>query len=226
LLRPARGTPWPHMPKPKPSRPRPPAEPPAGPTNLRIIGGTFRGRKVAYSGDQRTRPMKERVREAVFNLLGDASRGKHAIDLFAGTGALGLEALSRGAARATFFEQHFPTVAILRENVAALDVANRVTIQPGNTFIWARRSIVIGPEPLLIFCSPPYEFYVKRCDEVLSLLVDLLAECPERSALVVECDERFDTSQLPDSAGWDVRTYPPAVVAIYRKRAAPTPADH
>ncbi len=63
------------------------------PTVLRIIGGVHRGRKLEYSGDPRTRPMKDRVREAVFNLLGPDVAGKYVIDLFAGTGALGLEAL-------------------------------------------------------------------------------------------------------------------------------------
>src|SRR5919199_1250279 len=76
---------------------------------LRIIGGTLRGRKIKYSGDVRTRPMKDRVREAVFNLLGPQVSGSHAIDLFAGTGALGFEAISRGALRATFIERHYPT---------------------------------------------------------------------------------------------------------------------
>ena len=76
---------------------------------VRIIGGRFRGRKIEYAGDLRTRPMKDRVRQAVFDRLATTVRGKHAIDLFAGTGALGLEALSRGALRATFIEQHLPT---------------------------------------------------------------------------------------------------------------------
>ena len=65
----------------------------AGPiAGLRIIGGRLRGRKLHYSGDLRTRPMKDRLREAIFNLIGPAIRGKHAVDLFAGTGALALEA--------------------------------------------------------------------------------------------------------------------------------------
>src|SRR6186997_1276149 len=71
--------------------PRPAAPPPAG-TELRIIGGDLRGRKLEYHGDPRTRPMKDRVREAVFNLV--EPDGTYAIDLFGGTGALGLEALS------------------------------------------------------------------------------------------------------------------------------------
>src|SRR5271165_4697735 len=76
---------------------------------VRIIGGKFRRRKLEYSGDLRTRPMKDRVREALFNLLGTAVEGKLAIDLFAGTGALALEAISREATRAIFIERHQPT---------------------------------------------------------------------------------------------------------------------
>src|SRR5262249_42961688 len=79
---------------------------------VRIIGGEYRGRKLQYSGDIRTRPMKDRVREALFNLIGPNVRGMHAIDLFAGTGALGLEAISRGAAGATFIERHYPTAEL------------------------------------------------------------------------------------------------------------------
>ena len=80
--------------------------PPAGPAKttpvtgtLRVIGGVLRGRLIAYSGEMCTRPMKQRVREATFNLLGPRVVGTQVIDLFAGTGALAWEALSRGAHR-------------------------------------------------------------------------------------------------------------------------------
>jgi len=82
---------------------------------LRIIGGSLRRRKLQYSGDLRTRPMKDRVREAVFNLLGTQVTGSQAIDLFAGTGALGLEAISRGATHATFIERHLPTAKLIEQ---------------------------------------------------------------------------------------------------------------
>src|SRR5262245_15225985 len=101
---------------------------------LRIIGGSLRGRKLSYSGDLRTRPMKDRVREAVFNLLGTQVEASHAIDLFAGTGALGLEAISRGAARATFIERHLPTAKQIEENALALGIRDRVAVVFGDAF--------------------------------------------------------------------------------------------
>jgi len=159
--------------------------------------------------------MKERVREAIFNLLGPAVQGKHALDLFAGTGALGLEALSRGAARATLFEQHFPTAEIIRQNVATLDVGDRTQIVTGDVFLWQRHQGELGPEPWCVFCSPPYDFYVQRSERMLQLIGELMQAAPPESLFVVESDNRFDFRTLPDAEHWDVRPYPPAVVGIH-----------
>jgi 16S rRNA (guanine966-N2)-methyltransferase len=186
-------------------------------TAPRIIGGRFRGRRLLYSGDLRTRPMKDRVREAVFNLLGPQVAGTHAVDLFAGTGALGLEALSRGAARATFVEQHFPTAGILQQNIATLGVEAICRVEVGNTFAWYRRQPEIGAERWLVFSSPPYDFYVSRTDEMLELVGGLAASAPPGSLFAVEADSRFDFRRLPDADRWDVREYLPAVVGIWEK---------
>jgi 16S rRNA (guanine966-N2)-methyltransferase len=183
---------------------------------VRIIGGTMRGRKLLYSGDPRTRPMKDRVREAVFNLLGPGVTGLHVIDLFAGTGALGLEALSRGAADATFIEQHYPTAAIIRQNAALVGATPRSEVISANTFIWVQRDLSPKNAPWLVFCSPPYAFYVERQAEMLSLVETLLKQAPAGSIIVVESDERFDRGLLPDAGKWDTRQYPPAFVSIWR----------
>lgn len=160
--------------------------------------------------------MKDRVREAVFNLLGPAVAGKHAIDLFAGTGALGFEALSRGAASATFVERHFPTAAGIKKNAEALGVADQCTVLPANTLLWAKRLPKLPAIPWVVFCSPPYELYVAQMEEVLALLEQLLRNAPMGSQFAVEADERFDFGTLPEAGQWDVRTYPPAVVGIFR----------
>jgi 16S rRNA (guanine966-N2)-methyltransferase len=196
---------------------------------LRIIGGEFRGRHLHYSGDLRTRPMKDRLREAIFNLIGPDIRGKHAIDLFAGTGALALEAISRGARSATLIEQHHPTAAVIRTSVAELGLEKRVEVDVGNTFLWwklrSKRQTDTPAEfrlddaPWAVFCSPPYDFYVERSEEMLDLLTGLIQAAPDESVFVVEADGRFDVGQLPDRPQWDVRAYPPAVVGIFRKKA-------
>ncbi len=193
-------------------------------TELRIIGGRFRGRKLRYHGDPVVRPMKHRVREAIFNLISTESAGRHVIDLFAGTGALGLEALSRGAASATFIEKHVPSARIVEQNVAALELASRVTLQVTSAFLWCKRdlpSATDGPPrdlPWLVFCSPPYAFFVDRQNETLDLIQRVVEHAPPGSTLVIESDQRFDFSTLISSnaVALDLREYPPARVGIWR----------
>ncbi|MFZ5830586.1 MAG: RsmD family RNA methyltransferase [Planctomycetota bacterium] len=181
---------------------------------IRIIGGDLRGRKLEYSGDPRTRPMKDRVREALFNLLGPGIRGKHAIDLFAGTGALGLEAISRGAASATFVEQHFPTAQTLRRNAASLGVESRIEVSAASTFIWWRQRPTLPSTPWVVFSSPPYAFYASRRAEMLSLLDGIWNAAPPGSLFALEFDERFTLDLLPFAASWVERQYKPAMVAV------------
>ncbi|MCU0960290.1 MAG: RsmD family RNA methyltransferase [Pirellulaceae bacterium] len=201
-------------------RARQPAHPDSAVSGtLRIIGGSLRGRPIAYTGDPRTRPMKQRVREAVFNLVGHRVVGTHALDLFAGTGALAWEALSRGAVRATLIERHFPTVRLIRQNAAALGLADRVSVVAGDAFVWAPQLPATPPLceaalPWLLFCAPPYSLYVGEAPALMALLSALASRAPNQSVFVVEADERFDPALLPASCQWDIRGYPPAVIAV------------
>lgn len=206
--------------KKKPASPRKPqAQPqgsrgPAAVSEVRIIGGKFRGRKLRIPTDPRTRPMKNRVREAIYNLIGTEVAGKHAVDLFAGTGALGIEAISRGAIAATFIERHFPTAQRLKESLAELGATGNVIAS--DTFFWSKQRLELGEEPWLVFCSPPYDFYHSRQAEMLELIGGLIEAAPAGTVMVVEADMPFDMDLLPEAGKWDVRPYPPAVVAILR----------
>ena len=214
---------------------------------VRIIGGQLRGRRFSVpsfrSGRERlTRPMKDRVREAIYNLIGTEVAGRHAIDLFAGTGALGLEAVSRGASSALFIEQHVPTARILEENIEALAIQSQCRVLATSAFLWGKRNLAKaesgkrkaesgGEEqakwfdrPWLVFCSPPYSFYADRPGAMLDLIGRIQQHAPEESCLVVETDRRFEMAQLPGgkignrwTAEWQVRVYPPAVVGVWRK---------
>jgi 16S rRNA (guanine966-N2)-methyltransferase len=200
----------------------------AGIGKLRIVGGKFRGRLIDYSGDPVTRPMKDNVREAVFNLVGGWVKDKVVFDLFAGTGAMGLEALSRGAAKCFFIERHIPTVRIIQENVLLLDSELPVEISSSDTFFWVRQFLKTPDqwpaEPWVVFCCPPYDFYVDRPDDVLKMVADLMAIAPLGSLFLVESDSRFDPRGLPDPDSWLVRKYSPALVAVRRERSAETDA--
>jgi len=183
---------------------------------LRIIGGRFRGSKLRYHGDPSVRPMKHRVREAIFNLISTDCKGCHAIDLFAGTGALGLEAISRGAERATLIEQHVPTARIITRNIAHLELEEQCTLLVTSAFLWGKRDLprLEAALPWVVFCSPPYAFFVERQAELLELIRQTIEYAPAESLVVVEADQRFDFTLLPGD--WDVRSYLPAVVGIYR----------
>ncbi len=197
---------------------------------VRIIGGAFRGRRLQYHGDPVVRPMKHRTREAIFNLISTECAGQHAIDLFAGTGALGLEALSRGAATATFIEKHVPSARVVEENIRSLGVDDRATLCVTSAFLWAKRDLAKAAaegtsagKPWLAFCSPPYAFYRERQAEMLELIRRIQEHAPVASILIVEADESFDfellrgaESSSPHNGNWDVRVYPPAVVGVWR----------
>ena len=193
-------------------------------TELRIIGGHFRGRRLRYHGDPIVRPMKHRVREAIFNLISTESAGHHVIDLFAGTGALGLEALSRGALSGTFVERHVPSARVVEENIAELDVADRAAVKITSAFLWSKRDLASATDappghlPWLVFCSPPYAFFVEQEEDMLELIRRIAEHAPPASTLVIEADQRFDFGKLigDNSAAWDVREYPPARVGIWR----------
>ena len=181
---------------------------------VKIIGGKLRRSTLIYDGNPRTRPMKNRTREAVFNLLGPTVEGMHAIDLFAGTGALGLEAISRGASRATFIERRVPTAKSVQQNISMLAVEECCEVVVADTFFWVSQLNDLGTQPILLFCSPPYELYQKRSEEMINLLSNLMEFAPPHSTFVVEADNQFDFLQLPRASEWDVRKYAPAIVAL------------
>jgi len=119
----------------------------------RIIAGRFKGRRLKVPRGPAVRPTTERVREAVFDILGPRVAGARVLDLFAGTGAMALEALSRGAARAVLIEADPESIRAANDNVESLEVADQVRI--------VRRDARQGPGPGddrfdLIFVDPPY----------------------------------------------------------------------
>ena len=127
----------------------------------RIVSGTWRGRRLAVPKDSRVRPTAERVREAWLQILSTDLPGARVLDLFAGSGALGLEALSRGALHATFVELNQPSLMALRENIASLNAAEQAVVQPGDAL-----RVAAGLEPDaydIVLADPPFTIdYAER----------------------------------------------------------------
>lgn len=129
---------------------------------MRIVGGELRGRPIASPDGSATRPTSDRAREAIFNILhhakwrrGDLLDGAHVMDVFAGTGALGLEALSRGAADAVFIERDFKAARVCQENIDAFGLSERATLMKLDALHPAPRPAHLAPRTL-VFLDPPY----------------------------------------------------------------------
>jgi 16S rRNA (guanine966-N2)-methyltransferase len=121
---------------------------------MRIVGGQFGGRRLVLPKDARVRPTADRVREAWMSILGPALDGARVLDLFAGSGALGLEALSRGAASVTFVELNPPSLKALDQNITTLGVQDAATVHRGDAMRFAER-LPVGAFDLVL-ADPPY----------------------------------------------------------------------
>jgi 16S rRNA (guanine966-N2)-methyltransferase len=175
---------------------------------VRVVAGSARGRRISAPPGTETRPTTDRVREAVFNALGSlgAVDGAVVLDLFAGSGALGIEALSRGATSAHFVESDRRAAAVIEENLATLGLDDRGVV--------LRRAVEVAlddvPAPVdLVLADPPYAF-----DAWAQLLADLAPRLADDGLVVVESDRSV---ALPP--GWEKvreRTYGGTVVLFAR----------
>ena len=181
---------------------------------MRIIAGQRRGHKFDGPKDQSTRPTSDLVREAIFNILGEAVEGMLVLDLFAGTGAIGLEALSRGASRAIFVEKNRENTHLIRRNIATLRYEDRASVIAHDAYRWARGYAAEDAEPVVVFIDPPYKDYDEHPDRVRKLLEGLMEALPAGSIVAAESRIRLDESVLPDLGAWDVRRYGGTQVAI------------
>jgi 16S rRNA (guanine966-N2)-methyltransferase len=186
---------------------------------MRIVAGELGGRVLRAPHGAATRPTSEKVRQALFNILGPPADDVHALDLFAGSGALGLEAISRGAATATFVERARPALLALRANVDTLAVGARAIVQPQDVagFLAAPPP---GPPWTWIFLDPPYAAGVTA-----ATLAALPAARLAADAIVIV--EHAHREPPPDRAGFllrtDLRRYGDTSLSWYRRTSPEQP---
>jgi 16S rRNA (guanine966-N2)-methyltransferase len=166
------------------------------PGRLRIVAGIWRSRLLPIADVPGLRPTPERIRETLFNWLAPRIGGARCLDLFAGSGALGLEALSRGAAETVFVEESATAASVLRSNIALLgDPA--ATVYHGDAFDFLRSEVARGFD--IVFLDPPF------AADMLDDLCRLLHEMPvfaDGAQVYIEEDRARPESQLPE--GWQV----------------------
>ncbi len=192
---------------------------------MRVIGGVLGGRRLVAPSGHATRPTSDRVREALFSMLGDVS-GAVVLDLYAGTGALGIEALSRGATRAVFVENGRPALATLRQNLATLGIegASRVITQPVTRALSSLSSLTpLGPFDLILL-DPPYAALVEA-GRVLGALAAETSNLVALSArLVLEHASRDAPPTPARLARVDTRIYGDTAISFYM-RAEDVPSE-
>jgi len=153
---------------------------------LRIIGGTLKGRRLLCPPGLSTRPTADRAKESIFNILSGAFQNERVLDLFAGTGALGIEALSRGAAFAVFIDQAKAAMDTIHRNIHALALNDRSRVIRWN--IRRNLNCLRSIQPFdLVFMDPPYA--TDAVAPVLASLADCGALCPG-ARIVIEHSER------------------------------------
>ena len=177
---------------------------------IRIISGEFGGRSIQAPDGKVTHPMSERVRSSMFNILGDKIKDAKVLDAFAGSGSLGLEALSRGASYATFIERDRAANAIINANISALDVDKEAIVVQIGLSTWIDKNSEKTFD--VIFTDPPYNDLqlstVSRLTKLLSPTGIMVLSYPGRG-------------EVPPEIGIvvvDNRSYGTAALAFYRQK--------
>jgi len=186
---------------------------------MRIVAGTYRSRILKSLKGLELRPTSDRLRETLFNVLGSSVAGSRFVDLFAGTGAIGIEALSRGAGEVVFVENHAPAVALIRKNLGSLDIRNGATVMAYDALRGLERLAVMkGCKSAgydCVFLDPPYAA-AKEYARVLEFLGSARLMNPG-GIVVAEHRRKVD---LPEEAGalrrFRVLTQGDAALSFYR----------
>src|SRR4051812_32560898 len=174
---------------------------------MRIIAGQFRSRVILPPEDDRTtRPITDRVKQSLFDIVTLLLEDAIVYDCFAGTGSMGLESLSRGAKRAVFFEADRSALGRLKKNIATLGVESSSAVVSGDLFKYFQTTIKPAEPAGLIFLDPPYRF-LKEQPERLVTLAERLADHLAADGLVVFRHDAADQLALPPLVQEDVRTY-------------------
>jgi 16S rRNA (guanine966-N2)-methyltransferase len=183
-------------------------------SRLRVGGGEARGRRL--KAPKGIRPTQGMVKAAIFNIVGSGIEGAHVLDLFAGSGAIGIEALSRGAAQVTFVDKEARGLAILRQNLDALELKERARVVRGDVVRWLESSADEVGRAGLVFLDPPYE------DVVLDRALLALDHALTDAIVVAEHSRRQELPHLSRLQIDRQRRYGDTIVTVYR---APGAAD-
>ncbi len=191
---------------------------------VRIVAGSLRGRKINAIVHEGMRPTPQMVREALFSILGNAVPDRVFYDVFAGTGVVGLEAVSRGATFARLIENDAKQVSDIQKYAVQFGVADKVQVLKADVYRWAERWIPPGKDAVNLFLSPPFPDLSEKAEEFLKLMTTLLEKAPDESVLTIQAEDGFPLDKLPDREAWDIRSYGRNMLLFYVVSRKPAPA--
>ena len=163
---------------------------------MRVIAGKYRSRTLRSLKGQALRPTSDRLRETLFNILGPTVEGSMFVDLYAGTGAVGIEALSRGARAVIFVEQHAPATALIRRNLESLEIGGKTEILGVDVLRGLERLEARHLHAQFVFLDPPYAA-TGEYERVLEFLGDSLIVAPDGRVIA----EHLRKRALPERIG-------------------------
>lgn len=196
---------------------------------MRIAGGTMRGRTLAAPDSDALRPTQDAVREAVFSMLRAVLPGCSFLDLYAGTGAVGLEALSRGAARVAWVERAPRSLRVLERNAKALcgdPLPRELRIVRSDVSAWLRRPDLPPGAVSVVYADPPYVEREGDADALGAVMAALAASGVLAPTAFFVAEQRARTP-VPAADGFDLldtRRYGKTQVSLFRRGAPPVPA--
>ena len=161
---------------------------------MRIIAGKFRSRHLAAPGSLKLRPTSDQLRETLFNIIGPSIEGSVFIDVFAGTGAVGIEAISRGAREVIFIEKHHATAELIRKNLQAFE--SEAEICEGGALRELKQLVSRGVVADFIFADPPY-----TDADSLRAVLDFIAEREILAPGGIMIAEHVARTKMPEAAG-------------------------
>ena len=185
---------------------------------LRIIGGKARGRRIRAVPGDTTRPITDRVREALFNILGADIQGASFLDLFAGTGSVGIEALSRGASQACFVDVNRLPIGTVRDNLKATDLVEGAEVLQMDAFVFLERSA--GRMFDYVYIAPPqYKSLWKRALSVVDANPSILSEDAWVIVQIhpVELEPLIGEERLENLVEFDRRQYGSTLLLFYER---------
>lgn len=183
---------------------------------MRVIGGTAKGRKLASPKGGNMRPTSDRVKEAIFNIISGIVQDAEVLDLFAGTGSLGIEALSRGASKAYFVDSRPESIKLIKSNLEITGFQDKASVIKADVNKAVDRFVKSGVKFKLIFLDPPYRISVSFLDAILLMIASHMLNF--NGLLILEHSAKSEPRSVEGLEVESTRIYGDTAVTFYRMK--------